>query len=196
MRFRTPDNDPPVADTASAVTRALRHAAVKDDHYRRRQIETVRGAIAALEAAAQGVDAVSAAIGEARELTQSAAETQSQAKRALIAERFNDVIEGVDGAVRRSGAGEINLIDDGRDEIEIDLEQIGGAKLAVRHTRLTRGPGGLILSPVENAFSEDEEIARAQAELDRASARVDGLAERFCADAAFLSDRLPDEAAP
>lgn len=195
MRFGNSDNDPLAADTASAVTRALRHAAVKDDHYRRRQIETIRAAIAALEAAAQGVDAVSAMIGEARELAQSAAATQSQAKRALIAERFNDVIESVDGAVQRSGADGVNLIDDGKDEIEIDLEHIGGARLAVRHTRLTRGIGGLILSPVENAFSEDAEIARAQAELDRAATRVEGLAERFCADAAFLSDRLPEEAA-
>lgn len=182
-------------DTSAAVDRALRHAAVKDPYALKQQRGILENAIATLEAAAQGVDAVAALIGEGRDLASSAAATDNNAKRALIAERYNDMIEAIDSAARKASAHGVNLIDDSHDEIEIDLQEQGGVRLAVRHTRLTRGIGGLQLSPARDAFDNDSEIAQIRKELDAAYAKLDGLAERYCADAAFLAERLASYAA-
>jgi len=191
MLFQRRKTEPEAAaDAVTAIDRALRHAAAKDPHALREQTGIITRAIDALEAAAQGVDSVAALIAEARDLADSAAATGSEAKRALIAERYNDVIEAIDSACEGATAHGVNLIDDGDAEIEIDLQERGGVKLAVRHARLTRGIGGLKLSPAREAFADNAEIDHARQELDAALERIDGLSERFCADAAFLSERL------
>ncbi len=190
MLFQNRKPETEEVDTSVAVDRALRHAAVKDPYALKEQTQILENAIATLEAAAQGVDAIGAMIGEGRELTGSAAATENKAKRALIAERYNDMIEAIDTAAKAASANGVNLIDDGHDEIEINLQEHGGVKLAVRHTRLTRGIGGFQLSPARDAFDGDAEIEQIRKELDDAHARLDGLAERYCADAAFLAERL------
>ena len=194
MFFKRKNQTEEQADVKLGVERALKHAAAKDPLAQQEKIRRMESAIAALEAAAQGVDAVSSMLREAKDLAGSAAETTSIAKRALIAERYNDVIEGIDDAVRSADADGLNLINEGDDEIEIALEETG-AKLIVRHTRLTRGEGGLRVNPAREAFDHDDEIAVIRDEIKRALGRIDGLAMRYCSDAAFLTERMAGRAA-
>jgi len=178
------------ADTSAGIARALKHAAAKDPVAARERVRRIEQAIEALEAAAQGVDALSAGLDEARELAISAQDSASPAKRALIAERFNDIVEGLDEGVDAAGAETLNLIDGGASDISIHLEDANGAVFAVRGANLSRQRGGLSLDPAREAFAEDAEIEHALSQLARAEARLDGLAERFCGDAAFLTERL------
>ena len=190
MFFKRASSDDISADVSDGLARALRHAAAKDPHALRERERKIENAIAALEAAAQGVDAVNAILYEARDLAASAADSESLAKRALIAERYNDLVETLGEPARKAGANGVNLIDGGDDEIEIDLPGANASKMIVRHTRLTPGEGGLDIEPARDAFAEDAEIAGIQKQIDAAMERLNGLAERFCGDAEFLTERL------
>ncbi len=151
-------------------------------------------ALDTLEATILGINAIEQTLSEARELVAEAAGSEARGKRALLAERFSFLRRHID-ELAQAGTGPLNLIDGGRDTLELALDADGRERLLVAHLNLTAGRGGLGLSQVKGKFAQPPEIERASKELDAARARLQAVSEVLRKSAMRIADQL-ERAAP
>ncbi len=180
------------AHVAASLERVKRHMRPVISETARVEQDAIIHAVGALEAAAMAVDGLTDVLSEARELVESASETESEAKRALIAERYDEVLGAIGPITAAADFDGVNLVDDSQDALSVAVDGPGDITFAVAHVKLTLGDGGLDLPPPREAFSTDDEIIRIRDAVAEALGRINTLGERFCADAAMLAMRLPD----
>jgi hypothetical protein len=151
-------------------------------------LSAVGGPLAALEAALGVIDTIQALVREAEELIGSAREGDL-GRRALLAERYDDIRLELDRIIRESGEGETPLIGQNAKGISIAVGT-GRKAVAIRPINLETGEEGIDLPPPESAFEENDELDLIERKLLAFSGRIARAAEVFVADAALLSNSI------
>jgi hypothetical protein len=158
-------------------------------------LSAVGGPLAALETALGVIDSVQSLIREAEELIASARESDV-GRRALLAERYDDIRLELERIVRETSECDAPLIGPNAKGISI---QVGTAKksVAIRPISLETGPeGGLDLPAPETGFEENDELDTIERKLLATSGRIARAAEVFVADAALLSNSVLGNSQP
>ena len=189
-----PEETPRV--TAGAIKRALR-SLPSSNNSRSAAIlgQSIATALSTIETAVLAIDVVNDSLREAASLAREASNTDNPARRALLAERFDDVRSEIDATVGSATHNRVNLIN-GRliggklTTFEVPLDQEGRSGIAISVVNLTTGARGLSLSPPRSAFAEDDEITMILDEIDRAQTRIAEVSIRFADHAAFIANRL------
>ena len=182
--------------TPGAIKRALRGLPASGNSRAAAILgQSVATALSTIETAVLAIDAVNDSLREAASLAREANNTDNPARRALLAERFDDVRSEIDATVGSATHNRVNLIN-GRliggkmATFEVPLDQEGRSGIAISVVNLTTGARGLSLSPPRTAFAENEEITMILDEIDRAQSRIAEVSIRFADHAAFIANRL------
>lgn len=146
-------------------------------------------ALETIEATMLSIDAIEHALVEARELVAEARQTEAKGKRALLAERHSWLRGRID-EIAAQGVGPLNLIDSGRDTLELSLDAEGRERVRLEHFNLTAGRGGLGLSQASGKFAEAPEIENVSKEVDAARMRLQAVADSLRESAMRIADQL------
>lgn len=176
-------------DIRSGIDRALRQSR-RQPSAGQVQAHAAARAISIVEGTLVAIDTIHADLAEAQELTSHALASTDPAMRALLAERYMDLINRIDTVAAGATFDGTNLINAGKDSIEIMIPAAGQPRHAVGHIRLQASAGGLDLTPPRDAFQNDEEIERAASELTRARARLIKSVDTFLNQASMLAPVL------
>jgi hypothetical protein len=147
-------------------------------------------ALNTVETAILAIDAISDQLIEAELLADTARDTESVGRRALIANRYLSLLDTISETVRRSAHNGMNLLDGVQAVYEIMLDAEGRASIILHGSNLTVEMGGLGLSRPQEAFASLVEIERTIAEIDAARRTTSRVADLFSDSAAVLAERL------
>lgn len=190
----TPEEAPRVSP--EALRRALRSTATASGSLSAAELgQRIATALSTIETAVLAIDAVTERLREAADLVADAGRNADIGRRALLADRYDDIRAEIDAIVGSASHNRINLISGRRiggqyTSFQIALDGDDRAGVSIPVVNLTTGPGGLSLSPPRSAFAEDAEIESIAAELAAARLLAAGGAERFADHAALIADRL------
>ncbi len=148
------------------------------------------GALDVIEMSMLGIDAIESALGEARELIAEARRSEDAGKRHLLAQRLIFLRNQIDRLASSARAQSVNLIDQGRDTLDINLDAAGAERLAIAHFNLSAGPNGLKLSQVDTGLVEEAEIERVHGEVETARRRLSAVADVFRHCAGQIADHI------
>lgn len=168
-----------VARARLALARKGRHAGP--------QAPAIRLALGAIEDALISVDAIRAALDEAFELTHEALGDAEEGRRALYAERYDDLRRAINEACGASAPQPDCLTAHAKARLEVVLDPTGRSRHVVRGADLSAGAQGLDLPPPLGAFAQDDEIAAVRTAIGAALHRLDRAAQIFLDDASALT---------
>jgi hypothetical protein len=151
------------------------------------QAQGIRVALGAIEDALIAIDAIRAALDEAAELAGEALDAGDEARRALYAERYDDLRHAITEASGATTKAPDCLTAHARARLEVILDPVGRSRHVVRGCDLSSGSEGLDLPPPLEAFAADEEIEQARGAIGAAFARLDRAAQIFLDDAGALT---------
>lgn len=151
------------------------------------QAPAIRMALGAIEDALISVDAIRAALDEAAELTGEALEISDEGRRALLADRYDDLRRAINEACGATAPEGDCLTAHAKARLEVTLDQAGRSRHVVRGTDLSTGAQGLDLPPPLEAFAANDEIRAVQAAIANALHRLDRATQIFLDDAGALT---------
>lgn len=192
------EDDLPEMDLEGGLSRALRMtgSAVTGSAHGRAgsvDIDHLREALSAIEAALYTIDQTRDIIEEAFEIVLSAQETDDDGGRALLAESYDELRLSIGALIDNVDERAAGLI--GKAHRQMDVELGGKAHYSISPFRLDISERGLNLEPPREAFSSEDEIQMIVDALDRALARTDRAANAYCRDAQFLINRMKENTA-
>jgi hypothetical protein len=167
------------------VARAVRFAQGTAERAQDRSLTRLDSAILLLERAAGCLDAALDAVMEAADLAEAVRGADSDARRALFAERFDEVLDGLDAIAARAGAEGANLLAGGATGLVIHLPP-RNLRYEIRPGDIRRRPEGLDIAVPERGFTDPAEVEAAAAACAAGIERLLTLAARFGRDAALL----------
>ena len=147
----------------------------------------IRLALGAIEDALIAVDAIRAALDEASELAVDALATRDEGRRAILAERYDDLRHAINESCGVTTKEADCLTAHVKARIEVSLDHKGRSRHVVRGCDLSTGAQGLDLPPPLEAFATDEEIQNVIAATAAAFQRLDRAAQIFLDDAGALT---------
>jgi hypothetical protein len=168
-----------VARARLALARKGRHAGP--------QAPAIRLALGAIEDALISVDAIRAALDEAAELVAEALTMSDEGRRALCAERYDDLRRAINESCGASAPEGDCLTAHAKARLEVTLDPTGRSRHVVRGVDLSTGAQGLDLPPPLEAFAADDEIRTVQAAIASALHRLDRATQIFLDDAGALT---------
>jgi flagellin-like hook-associated protein FlgL len=180
-------------DIRSGIDRALRqtrrgsYSVVTLAEQAARAVSTVEGTLVA-------IDSIHNFLSEALDLTAEALANPDVTKRAMVADRYEELRSRIDTVAGGATFEGVNLIDGNRSSIEVILPDGGHPRHAIGHITLVAGERGLALNASE-LFATNDEIEAARMSLHAARQRLDRAAETFLNQASVLAPHLGDEAA-
>lgn len=189
-RAKAAETEVPVLSSQEAVTRAMRNVAKGAPAAVAKAGAEIATALNTVETAILAIDTVSDLLIEAELLVDTARDTESAGRRALIANRYLALLDNISHTVSRSDHNGMNLLDGNRSTYEIRLDAEGRASVALHVVNLTTDPAGLDLSRPQEAFADALEIERTIAEVDAARRTAGRIADLFADSAAVLAERL------
>lgn len=180
----------PVLSSQEAVTRAMRNVAKGAPVAIAKAGAEIATALNTVETAILAIDAVSDQLIEAELLADTARDTESAGRRALIANRYISLLDKISQTVTRSSHNGMNLLDGVQHTYDIKLDSDGRASIALHGANLTVDAGGLGLTRPQEAFASLVEIERTIAEIDAARRTTSRVSDLFADSAAVLAERL------
>lgn len=180
----------PTLSSQEAVTRAMRNMAKGAPVAIAKAGAEIATALNTMETAILAVDAVCDQLIEAELLADTARDTQSDGRRALIANRYISLLDKISETVARSSHNGMNLLDGIQTTYEIKLDAEGRASIILHGANLTVDAGGLGLTRPSESFASLVEIERTIAEIDAARRTTSRVADLFADSAAVLAERL------
>jgi hypothetical protein len=148
-----------------------------------RAVSTVEGTLVAIDTIQEHLD-------EALELTAEAFQTDDASKRAMIADRYEQLRAQIDAVAAGASFEGVNLIDASRDAIEIRLREPGLRRHSINHITLVAGERGLSLKSPADLFLSDDEIDATRQTLLAARQRLDRAVDTFLNQATMLAPHL------
>lgn len=187
---RKKDKRPVVETTVSLspgamVARAVKFAQGTAERAQDRSLTRLDSAIALLERAAGALDAALDAVMEASDLVEAVRSADNDARRALFAERFDEVLDRLDAIAARAGAEGANLLAGGASGLVIHLPP-RNLRYEIRPGDIRRHPAGLDIGVPERGFTDPAEVEAAAAACAAGIERLLSLAARFGRDGALL----------
>lgn len=183
-----PPQEGPV-DIRFGIDRVLRNTR-KPQTTPRTVEEAAARAVAAVEGTLVAIDSINEYLMEALELTTEALKTSDPAKRALIADRYEELRSSIDTVAAGASFQGVNLIDSGRDALEIRLPAAGEPRHAISHITLVAGERGLSIKSPAELFASEDEIDAARQTLIAARLRLDRATDTFLNQASMLAPHL------
>ncbi len=183
--------DAPVdpVDIRSGIDRALRQA--KRGAYTPASFaESAARAVATVEGTLVAIDTIHSYLTEALELTAAALTHPDATKRAMIADRYEELRQHIDTVAAGATFEGINLIDGARAQVELVLPDGGQPRHAIGHITLVAGERGLSLKAPSEQFGSNDEVEAARLSLFAARQRLDRAAETFLNQASLLAPHL------
>lgn len=181
-----PPAAPPEPDLVIDVARA-RLALARKSRGAHPAAAVIRAALGAIEDALIAVDAIRAALEEAAELAADARAVADDARRALYADRYDDLRRAINESCGATTREADCLTAHVKARIEVALDPKGRSRHVVRGCDLSTGAQGLDLPPPLEAFATDEEIDAITAAIGVAFQRLDRAAQIFLDDAGALT---------
>lgn len=179
--------EPPPEELAIGVARARLALARRVGRGGASHLQAARDGLAKIEEALVAIDAIRAALDEAADLIDEAVVSPDAARRALLAERYDDLRSAINEASGAMDPERGQLTAHPKARLEVALDWQGRARHVVRGADLSSGATGLDLPPPLEAFEPDEEVEAARAALAQAHGRLDRAASIFLDDAAALA---------
>jgi hypothetical protein len=182
--------DAPVdpVDIRSGIDRALRH--VRHTWTPTSVVEASARAVSTVEGTLVAIDTIHGYLSEALELTAEALSHPDETKRAMIADRYEELRSRVDTVAGGATFEGVNLIDGARGSIEVIIPEGGHPRHAIGHITLVAGERGLSLKAPSELFASNDEIEAARLSLFAACQRLDRAAETFLNQASLLAPYL------
>ena len=180
--------DAPVdpVDIRSGIDRALRQA--KRGAYTPASFaESAARAVSTVEGTLVAIDSIHSYLTEALELTAAALTHPDETKRAMIADRYEELRTRIDTVAAGATFEGVNLIDAARGAIELMLPDGGQPRHAIGHITLVAGERGLSLKAPSEQFGTNDEVEAARLSLFAARQRLDRAAETFLNQASLLA---------
>jgi hypothetical protein len=184
-------SDAPVepVDIRSGIDRALRQT--KRGAFTSPSIaEATARAISVVEGTLVAIDSINSYLTEALDLTAAALAHPDITKRAMIADRYEELRGRVDTVAAGATFDGTNLIDGARGAIELMLPDGGQPRIAIGHITLVAGDRGLALKAPSEQFVSNDEVEAARASLAVATRRLQRAAETFLNEASLLAPQL------
>jgi hypothetical protein len=174
-------------DIRSGIDRALRQ--VRRGAFTSASLaETAARAVSTVEGTLVAIDTINDYVGEAMDLTAAALVHPDVTKRAMIADRYEELRSRIDTVAAGATFEGVNLIDGARATIELMLPKEGGQpRHAIGHITLVAGERGLSLKAPSELFSTNDEIEAARLTLFAARQRLERAAETFLNQASVLA---------
>ena len=179
-------------DIRSGIDRALRQAR-RGAFMSGTLAETAARAISTVEGTLVAIDSIGTYLSEALELTADALTDADATKRAMIADRYEELRSRIDTVAAGATFEGVNLIDAARGAIEVTLPDGGQPRHAIGHITLVAGERGLSLKAPSELFASNDEIEAARMSLFAARQRLDRAAETFLNQASILAPHLGAE---
>jgi len=189
-RNKPSDTIVPALSSQEAVTRAMRNMAKGAPIAVAKAGAEIATALNTVETAILAIDAISDQLIEAELLADTARDTESVGRRALIANRYIALLDKISDTVCRSAHNGMNLLDGIQTVYEIKLDADDRASIILHGANVTVDAGGLGLTRPQEAFASLVEIERTIAEIDAARRTTSRVADLFSDSAAVLAERL------
>jgi hypothetical protein len=152
--------------------------------------EAAARAVSAVEGTLVAIDSIHDYLREALDLVTAAMAAPDTTKRAMIADRYEELRSRIDTVAAGAVFEGVNLIDSGRDSIEIKLPAAGEPRHSIGHITLVAGERGLSLKAPSELFSSNDEVEMARTSLIAARERLNRAAETFLNQASVLAPHL------
>ena len=152
--------------------------------------EAAARAVSAVEGTLVAIDTIHEYLAEALDLTTEALETPDATKRAMIADRFEQLRTHIDTVAAGASFEGVNLIDGGRDTLEVRIPAAGAPRHAINHITLVAGERGLSLKSPADLFASTDEIDAARHTLLAARQRLERATDTFLNQASMLAPHL------
>lgn len=175
-------------DIRSGIDRALRQT--KRGFTPASLVESAARAVSVVEGTLVAIDTINDYLTEALDLTAAALSHPDATKRAMIADRYEELRSRVDTVAAGATFDGTNLIDGARGAIEIVVPEGGQPRHAIGHITLVAGEKGLALKAPSEQFASNDEIEMARASLAAARNRLHKAAETFLNQASMLAPQL------
>lgn len=188
-RQEEPANAPvdPV-DIRSGIDRALRHT--RPASVPATFAESAARAVSTVEGTLVAIDTIHDYLSEALDLTAAALSHPDTTKRAMVADRYEELRSRIDTVAAGATFEGVNLIDGARGAIELTMPEGGQPRHAIGHITLVAGERGLSLKSPAEQFSSNDEVEAARLSLFAARQRLDRAAETFLNQASLLAPHL------
>jgi flagellin-like hook-associated protein FlgL len=167
----------------------LRHAR-KPQTTPRTVEEAAARAVFAVEGTLVAIDTIHEYLVEALDLTTEALRTPDTQKRAMIADRYEQLRSNIDTVAAGASFQGVNLIDGGRDALEVRMPLAGEPRHAISHITLVAGERGLSIKSPSELFASEDEIEAARQTLIAARHRLDRATDTFLNQASMLAPHL------
>ena len=178
-------------DIRSGIDRALRQ--VRKAHTPASFAETAARAVATVEGTLVAIDSIHTYLSEALELTAEALAHPAETKRAMIADRYEELRSRIDTVAAGATFEGVNLIDGARKAIEVVIPEGGQPRHAIGHITLVAGERGLSLKSPSELFASNDEVEAARLSLLAARQRLERAAETFLNQASVLAPHLAQD---
>jgi hypothetical protein len=156
--------------------------------------ETAARAVATVEGTLVAIDSIHNCLSEALELTAEALAHPDETKRAMIADRYEELRSRIDTIAGGATFEGVNLIDGARKAIEVTIPECGQPRHAIGHITLVAGERGLALKAPSELFASNDEVEAARMSLLSARQRLERAAETFLNQASVLAPHLGPDA--
>ena len=175
-------------DIRSGIDRALRQT--KRGFTPTSVAEAAARACSVVEGTLVAIDTISDYLTEALDLTAAALSHPDATKRAMIADRYEELRGRVDTVAAGATFDGTNLIDSARGAIELIVPEGGQPRHAIGHITLVAGERGLALKAPSEQFGSNDEVEMARASIVAARNRLHKAAETFLNEASMLAPQL------
>ena len=175
-------------DIRSGIDRALRQT--KRGFTPASVAESAARAVSVVEGTLVAIDTINDYLTEALDLTAAALSHPDPTKRAMIADRYEELRSRVDTVAAGATFDGTNLIDAARGAIELVTPEGGQPRHAIGHITLVAGERGLSLKAPSEQFGSNDEIEMARASLVAGRHRLQKAAETFLNQASMLAPQL------
>lgn len=191
QREAQPDEAEPVptVDIKPGIERALKRSRLNAEAPSSIAEAAARG-VATVEGTVIAIDTIREYLEEALELVAQAGATRDSEKRAMIADRYGELLSHIDTVAAAARFEGLNLIDASRDCFTIDLPAAGQPRHEIGHVSLVTGARGLALRQAPTQFASDGEIAAARDALLAAITRLERATQTFLNEASVLAPFL------
>jgi hypothetical protein len=176
-------------DIRSGIDRALRHTRRAPATPKTTE-EAAARAVSAVEGTLVAIDSIHDYLREALDLAASAMAAPDATKRAMIADRYEELRSRIDTVAAGATFEGVNLIDAGRDSIEVKLPAAGEPRHSIGHITLVAGERGLSLKAPSELFSSNDEVEITRTSLMAARERLNKAAETFLNQASVLAPHM------
>lgn len=189
-RTKSDETTVPVLSSQDAIIRTMRNMAKGPPAAVAKAGSEIATALNTVETAILAIDTIADLLIEAELLADTARDTDSAGRRALVANRYLALLDKIGDIVARSDHNGMNLLDGNEPTYEIELDADSRASIVLHGANLSADAGGLALTRPREAFASTTEIERTVAEIDAARRTAARVSDLFADSAAVLAERL------